>query len=102
MEEYDHDLRRRHARRDEEHGTAEARLGYGYCRRRERLEGANDRGHEEESHNDKTGDDAADRVYCGPYRAFRGWRRRCLGVSSALIWRGQSVQINVRERRAHQ
>ena len=58
--------------------------------------------HEEQSHNDKARDDAADRVNRAPYRALRGrWRRR-LGVSRALSWRGQSVQINVRERRAHQ
>ena len=89
-----------HARRDEEHGTTEARLGYWYRRRRERLERADDRRHEEESHNDKARDDTADRVYRAPHRAFRGrWRRR-FGVPRALIWRGQSVQVNVRERRA--
>ena len=68
MEEYDHDLRRRHPRRDEEHRSAEARLGYWYRRRRERLEASDDRGHEEESHNDKAGDDAADRclLYTSP------------------------------------
>ena len=100
LELYDHILRRRLPRRDAQHGAAEARLRNRDCRRRERLERADDGRNEEQSDNDKARDDAADRVNRAPYRAFRGWWRRRFGVSSALSWRGQSVQVNVRERRA--